>query len=166
MNIATVIGARPQFIKASVLSKLISESVDCSEVIIHTGQHYNDEMLQIFFDELELPTPDYNLEVGSGNHGFQTGKILSRVEEVLIDEKPDITLVYGDTDSTLAGALSASKLHIPVVHVESGLRSFNIRMPEDVNRILTDHISDLLFAPTDTAVQNLINEGINTQIIE
>lgn len=161
IKIATVIGARPQFIKAAVVSrafKAMPQSV--SEIIIHTGQHFDANMSDIFFEELDIPKPHFHLGVGGGSHGQNTGRMLEKIEEVLIKEKPDVLLVYGDTDSTLAGALAAVKLHIPVAHVEAGLRSFNRKMPEEINRVLTDHASELLFTPTDTAVKNLINEGI------
>lgn len=158
MKIVTVVGARPQFIKASVVSRAL-KSV-CEEVIIHTGQHYDRNMSDVFFEELQIPHPAYNLGVGSGSHGKQTGEMLMKIEEVIFKEKPDVLLVYGDTNSTLAGALAASKLHIPVAHVEAGLRSYNRRMPEEQNRVLTDHISNWLFCPTQTAVKNLAKEGI------
>ncbi len=170
MKIVTVVGARPQFIKASAVSRAIKAHNSCltphasrltpHEVLIHTGQHYDYLMSEVFFKELGLSDPDYNLEVGSGSHGAQTGLMLSRIEEVLVQEKPDWAVVYGDTNSTLAGALAAAKLHIPVAHVEAGLRSFNRRMPEEINRVLTDHISHLLFCPTETSVRNLTAEGI------
>lgn len=158
MKIATVVGARPQFIKAASVSRVLRR--DHQEILIHTGQHYDTNMSDIFFDELHIPRPDFHLGIGSGRHGAQTGAILEKVEEVLIRETPDALLVYGDTNSTLAGALAASKLHIPVIHIEAGLRSFNRRMPEEINRILTDHVSSWLSCPTETAVKNLAAEGI------
>lgn len=163
MKIATVIGARPQFIKAAPVSRAlrsVNGGAEITEILIHTGQHYDPNMSQVFFDELGLPTPHYNLAIGSGCHGWQTGQMLAAIEGVLLEESPDCVLIYGDTNSTLAGALAASKLHIPVAHVEAGLRSFNRRMPEELNRIVADQLSDLLFAPTDTATDNLAREGI------
>jgi UDP-GlcNAc3NAcA epimerase len=165
MKILTVVGARPQFIKAATVSRALAEQRDFSEVIVHTGQHYDPNMSAVFFDELEIPTPKYNLEIGGGSHGQMTGRQLESIESVLLYEKPDFVLVYGDTNSTFAGALAAAKLHIPVAHVEAGLRSFNKRMPEEINRVMTDHISEVLFAPTHTAMQNLNHEGLDDKAI-
>ncbi len=163
MKIVTVIGARPQIIKAAALSRAISEhfSKEVQEVIVHTGQHYDDNMSQVFFDELGIPQPDYNLGVGSASHGVQTAKMIEGIQEILLKEKPDYLVLYGDTNSTLAGAIAASKIHVPIVHIEAGLRSFNKSMPEEINRICCDHCSTLLFSPTATGFKNLVNEGFN-----
>lgn len=166
MKIVTVVGARPQFIKAAAVSRAIRDGYagKVEEVLVHTGQHYDENMSKVFFDELNIPHPKYNLEISGGQHGAMTGRMLEAVENVLLQEQPDWLLIYGDTNSTLAGALAAAKLHIPVAHVEAGLRSFNMRMPEEINRILSDRVSSLLFCPTDTAVSNLKTEGINAGI--
>jgi UDP-GlcNAc3NAcA epimerase len=160
-KIVTIVGARPQFIKAAVVSRAIAKSNDITEIIVHTGQHFDPGMSDIFFEELKIPTPGYNLGIGGGTHGQNTGRMIEAIETILIKENPDWVLVYGDTDSTLAGALAASKLHIKLAHVEAGLRSFNMRMPEEINRILTDRVSNLLFCPTNTAVSNLKDEGFD-----
>lgn len=161
LKIVTVIGARPQFIKAATVSRAVRSRQDVHEVIVHTGQHYDENMSDIFFDELDIPRPDHHLGVGGGSHGAMTGRMLEAIEQTLLAEKPDWVLVYGDTNSTLAGALAAVKLHIRVAHVEAGLRSFNRRMPEEINRVLTDHAADLLFTPTETADRHLAKEGID-----
>lgn len=163
MKLITIIGARPQFIKAAPFSEEFRKSNE--EVLVHTGQHYDANMSDVFFEELGIPEPNYNLGVGSGNHGKQTARMLEGIEEIILKEKPDGLLVYGDTNSTLAGALAASKLHIPVYHIEAGLRSYNKLMPEEQNRVLTDHISDMLLCPTQTAVDNLSKEGITSGVI-
>jgi len=160
IRIITIVGARPQFIKAAVLSRLFREEGVFTEYLVHTGQHYDHGMSQVFFDELGLPRPDLNLGIGGGTHGRNTGRMIEQIEACLMREKPAAVLVYGDTDSTLAGALAAVKIHVPVIHVEAGLRSFNRRMPEEHNRVLTDHCSDLLFTPSAAATRNLQNEGI------
>ncbi len=160
-KIVTIVGARPQFIKAAAVSReILKHPGEIEEVMIHTGQHYDPNMSQVFFDELEIPAPKYNLEVSGGSHGAMTGRMLEGIEKILLEEKPDWVLIYGDTNSTLAGALAASKLHIPVAHIEAGLRSFNMRMPEEINRILSDRVSTLLLCPTDAAVENLAREGV------
>jgi UDP-N-acetylglucosamine 2-epimerase len=159
LKIVTVVGARPQFIKAAPVGKALREAGH-EEFLVHTGQHYDDAMADIFFRELEIPAPAVNLGVGSGGHGYQTGQMLIQIEPILERERPDWVLVYGDTNSTLAGALAASKLHIRVAHVEAGMRSYNRVMPEETNRVLTDHVSDLLLCPTETAVANLRKEGL------
>ncbi len=161
-KIITVIGARPQIIKAAAISRAIKNNFSDKilEVIVHTGQHYDENMSQIFFEELEIPFPNYNLNVGSGSHGEQTAKMLEGLENIYVKEKPDAVIVYGDTNSTIAAALAAAKIHIPVIHIEAGLRSFNKAMPEEINRIACDHMSTLLFTPSETGHRNLLNEGI------
>jgi UDP-GlcNAc3NAcA epimerase len=164
-KVLTIVGARPQFIKAAAVSRAIAASGGAlSEVMVHTGQHFDDNMSAVFFSELEIPQPAHNLAISGGGHGQMTGRMLEAVEKVMLDEKPDWVLIYGDTNSTLAGALAAAKLHIPVAHVEAGLRSFNMRMPEEINRILSDRISTLLFCPTDAAVANLAREGVTAGV--
>lgn len=159
MKVVSVVGARPQFVKAAMVSRALRER--CQEVLVHTGQHYDDNMSRIFFDELDLPQPDIHLEAGSGTHAAQTGQMMIALEQVLLDQQPQWVLVYGDTNSTLAGALTAAKLQMPVAHVEAGLRSYNRSMPEEINRVVCDHISSALFCPTGQAVQNLAQEGIH-----
>ena len=169
MKVATIIGARPQFIKAAVVSHELRRQVGLKEIVIHTGQHFDDNMSKIFFDELEIPSPNYNLGVNSLHHGAMTGRMMEGIEEILLKENPDWVLVYGDTNSTVAGSLAAKKLHLKVAHVEAGMRSFNMKMPEEINRIVTDRISDLLFCSTDDAVKNLKNEGykdFDTRIVK
>jgi len=161
MEIVTIVGARPQFIKAAAISREISQHADIHETIIHTGQHFTPNMSDLFFDEMHIPYPDYNLNINNLGHGAMTGKMLEQIEKILLEKKPDWVIVYGDTNSTLAGALAAKKLHLKIAHVEAGLRSFNMDMPEEINRILTDRISDILFCPTETAVKNLHREGFD-----
>ena len=163
-KIITILGARPQFIKAAAFSRALQKQSTINEIIIHTGQHFAANMSEIFFQELNIPTPKYFLNINSGSHAQMTGRMLEEIEVILRDNKPDAVLVYGDTNSTLAGALAASKLHIPVIHIEAGLRSFNRKMPEEINRILTDHVSQYLFCPSQTAVQNLHSEGIKNGV--
>ncbi len=168
MKILTVLGARPQFVKAAVLSRVISEREGVEEVIVHTGQHYDKNMSDLFFEEMDIPKPKYNLNINGLSHGAMTGQMLEKIEEVIFAEKPDVLVVYGDTNSTIAGALSAKKLGVKVVHIEAGLRSYNMAMPEEINRILTDRISDLLLCPTQSAIDNLEKEGysnISTKIV-
>lgn len=160
MKIVSVVGARPQFIKAAPVSRVLRSSHGVHEVLVHTGQHYDDNMSELFFRELDIPKPDYHLDIGSATAGAQTGRMLEQVERVLMDERPDWVLVYGDTNSTLAGALAAAKLHFRIAHVEAGLRSHNKMMPEEINRVLTDHVSDCLLVPTAAAQANLVREGI------
>ncbi|WLF83690.1 non-hydrolyzing UDP-N-acetylglucosamine 2-epimerase [Moraxella sp. ZY210820] len=165
-KILTVIGARPQFIKASVVSSAIQQKNGLSEIIIHTGQHFDENMSKIFFDELGIPKPNYQLNINGNSHGAMTARMLEEIEKICLAETPDYLMVYGDTNSTLAGALAASKLHIPVVHIEAGLRSFNMQMPEEINRILTDQVSEILFCPTETAIQNLKQEGFDKKPVK
>lgn len=162
-KIITIVGARPQIIKSSAISRAVSGVYknDLEEIIVHTGQHYDENMSKVFFEEMMIPMPNYNLNVGSGSHGAQTAKMIEGLEEIFIKEKPDAVLVYGDTNSTIAGALAASKIHIPVIHVEAGLRSFNKAMPEEINRISCDHMSTMLFTPTQTGIDNLVKEGFS-----
>ncbi|MCE5344892.1 MAG: UDP-N-acetylglucosamine 2-epimerase (non-hydrolyzing) [Bacteroidales bacterium] len=165
IRLINIVGARPQIIKASAISRAISKyfSKDIIEILVHTGQHYDRELSEVFFEELEIHKPDYHLGVGSATHGHQTAMMITGIEDILIKEKPDCVVLYGDTNSTLAGALAASKLHFPVIHIEAGLRSFNKIMPEELNRIMSDHASTLLFAPTNSAFKNLMNEGFRPE---
>jgi len=170
-KIVTIVGARPQFVKAAVVSRAIAthnqqvtdDNLRLREVIVHTGQHYDNNMSAVFFDEMQIPNPDYNLDIHSLSHGAMTGQMLEKLESLLLGEKPEMVLVYGDTNTTLAGSLAATKLHIPTAHVEAGLRSFNRLMPEEINRVLTDNVASILFCPTLTAVKNLENEGIGKE---
>jgi UDP-GlcNAc3NAcA epimerase len=166
LKVITIVGARPQFIKAAAISRVIRDQYAgiIAETLVHTGQHYDENMSKVFFDDLDIPPPGFNLEISGGTHGAMTGKMLEGIERILLAESPDVVLIYGDTNSTLAGALAAAKLHIPVAHVEAGLRSFNMRMPEEINRILSDRVSTLLFCPTQTAVDNLQREGITAGV--
>ncbi|QCI11302.1 UDP-N-acetylglucosamine 2-epimerase (non-hydrolyzing) [Pseudomonas putida] len=166
MKILTIIGARPQFIKASVVSRAIGQKLELDEIIVHTGQHFDANMSDIFFEQLGIPKPDYQLDIHGGSHGQMTGRMLIEIESVMLREAPDRVMVYGDTNSTLAGALAAAKLNIPVAHIEAGLRSYNMRMPEEVNRILTDQVSDVLFCPTEVAIDNLKNEGFSEKSVK
>lgn len=165
-KIVTILGARPQFVKGAVLSRIINTYNSIEEVIVHTGQHFDANMSKVFFQEMEIPKPKYNLNINSLGHGAMTGKMLEKIEEILLAEKPEAVIVYGDTNSTIAGALAAKKLHIKVVHIEAGLRSFNMNMPEEINRILTDRISNLVSCPTDAAIQNLKKEGFDNLPIQ
>ncbi len=165
IKIVTILGARPQFVKAAVLSRIITKHKEIEEVIVHTGQHFDANMSDIFFEEMEIPKPKYNLDINGMTHGAMTGQMLEKIEKLLLDEKPKAVVVYGDTNSTLAGALAAKKLNIKVVHIEAGLRSYNMRMPEEINRIITDRISDLLLCPTATSIDNLHREGFSDSLV-
>ncbi len=160
LKILTIVGARPQFIKSAAISRALEGAAGLSEIIVHTGQHFDPEMSEVFFSELGIPAPGYDLGIHGGGHGDMTGRMLAALEPIMVAERPDVVLIYGDTNSTLAGALAAAKLHLPVAHVEAGLRSFNRRMPEEINRLVADHLSDMLLAPTQTAIDNLAREGI------
>ena len=164
-RIVTIVGARPQFVKAAMVSRQL-QVFGVEEIIVHTGQHFDSNMSEIFFQEMEIPKPAYQLDIHGLTHGAMTGRMLEGIEEILLKEKPDAVLVYGDTNSTLAGALAAAKLHIPLIHVEAGLRSFNMQMPEEINRIVTDRISTILFCPTDVAVNNLKREGFDNMPVQ
>ncbi len=163
IKVLTIVGARPQFIKAAAVSREFSKHKEIQEIIVHTGQHFDKNMSDVFFEEMQIPKPHYNLNIHGLSHGAMTGQMLEGIEKIILQEKPDYVLVYGDTNSTIAGALAAKKLHIKVIHVEAGLRSFNMQMPEEINRILTDRISDILFCPTDAAIENLKIEGMDKQ---
>ena len=166
MKVVTIVGARPQFVKAAALSRAFRAIGGIEEVIVHTGQHFDKNMSDVFFEEMQIPHPQYNLSINSLSHGAMTGRMVEKIEAVLVEEKPDFLLVYGDTNSTLSGALAAVKIQVPIAHVEAGLRSFNMEMPEEINRILTDRISNILFCPTDTAIENLANEGYDNIDVE
>jgi len=166
MKVVTIVGARPQFVKAAVVSREICKKSDIEEILIHTGQHFDANMSDVFFNELDIRKPDYQLKIGGGTHGENTGRMIEAIEKVLIKICPDKMLVYGDTDTTLAAAIAGSKLHIPIAHIEAGLRSFNRKMPEEINRILVDHMSDLLFTPTTIAKKNLAAEGISGNCVK
>jgi UDP-GlcNAc3NAcA epimerase len=160
VRVLSIVGARPQFIKATAVSRAFARTSECAEILVHTGQHFDPEMSAVFFEELGVPAPAYDLGIHGGGHGEMTGRMLAGIEPIIARERPDVVLVYGDTNSTLAGALAAAKLHVPVAHVEAGLRSFNRRMPEEINRVVADHLSEFLFAPTRTAIENLAREGV------
>jgi len=164
MKIVTIVGARPQFIKAAAVSRAFSKKDLINEIIVHTGQHFDENMSKVFFDEMDIPEPKYRLAISSLNHGAMTGRMLEKIEEILLRESPDFVLVYGDTNSTIAGALAAAKLHIRIIHIEAGLRSYNMQMPEEVNRVITDRISSILFCPSQQSVTNLRNEGISENV--
>ncbi len=163
-KILTIVGARPQFVKAAMLSAALSKSGQFNEILVHTGQHHDHEMSDVFFEQLGIPSPGYSLAIAGGGHGSMTGRMLCALEPVMMNEAPDLVIVYGDTNSTIAGSLTASKLHIPIAHIEAGLRSFNRRMPEEINRVLTDHMSTLLYCPTENSVLNLRAEGIESGV--